>query len=84
MTITIDLGPEPLAALVREAAAHGRSIEAYAADLLEDALQRPAETIAAGTELQRAQAAAARIRELRKGVTLGDLDDRDLIDEGRR
>jgi hypothetical protein len=29
------------------------------------------------------QAAGARIRELRKGVMLGDLTKRELIDEGR-
>ena len=32
---------------------------------------------------QKAQAAAARIRELRKGVSLGGLKIRDLINEGR-
>ncbi len=33
---------------------------------------------------RRAQEAARRIRELRKGVTLGGLTIRQLIDEGRR
>lgn len=32
---------------------------------------------------EKAQAAAARIRELRKGVSLGGLKIRDLINEGR-
>jgi hypothetical protein len=32
----------------------------------------------------RAHTAAQRIRELRKGVTLGDVTVRELIDEGRR
>jgi hypothetical protein len=32
---------------------------------------------------ERALSAAARIRELRKGVTLGGLTIRELIDEGR-
>lgn len=31
-----------------------------------------------------AQAAARKIREMSKGVTLGDIPIRDLIDEGRR
>lgn len=35
-------------------------------------------------DLQKAQAAAASIRELRKGVTLGDLKIKDLVAEGRR
>lgn len=43
MTITIDLGPEVLAALARQAAAHGRSVEAHAAHVLADAVQLPAD-----------------------------------------
>ena len=35
-------------------------------------------------DLQKAQAAAASIRELRKGVTLGGLKIKDLVAEGRR
>jgi hypothetical protein len=34
--------------------------------------------------LQKARAAAASIRELRKGVTLGRLKIKDLVAEGRR
>jgi len=48
--------------------ARGRAIEAYA----EPAFDK-----------ERAQAAGERIRELRKGVTLGGLTIRELIDEGR-
>jgi hypothetical protein len=33
MSITIDLGPEPLAALVCEVAAHGRPIDAIGASI---------------------------------------------------
>lgn len=36
-----------------------------------------------GIERARAQAAAGRIREMRKGVTLGGLKIKDLINEGR-
>ena len=35
-------------------------------------------------DLQKAQAAAASIRELRKGVTLGGFKIKDLVAEGRR
>jgi prevent-host-death family protein len=34
--------------------------------------------------IEKARAAAARIREMRKGVTLGGLKIKDLIEEGRR
>ena len=37
MTITVDIRPEVQAELARQAAAHGRALEAYAASLLEDA-----------------------------------------------
>jgi hypothetical protein len=43
-------------------------IEAYVASLLEEAVHRPA-----AFDKERAQAAAKRIRELRKGITLGGL-----------
>jgi plasmid stability protein len=38
MTIMIDLAPELQAELARQAATHGRAIEAYAASLLEGAV----------------------------------------------
>jgi hypothetical protein len=37
MTISVDIGPEIQAELARQAAAHGRALEAYAAFLLEEA-----------------------------------------------
>jgi hypothetical protein len=37
MTISVDIGPEVRAELARQAAAHGRALEAYAASLLEQA-----------------------------------------------
>jgi hypothetical protein len=83
MTITVDLRPEIQAELARQAAAHGRAIEAYAASLLEEAVQLPSGANGAAFDKERAQAAAARIRELRRGVTLGGLTIRELIDEGR-
>jgi plasmid stability protein len=44
MTITVEIRPEVQAELARQAAAHGRAIEAHAASLLEDAVHLPAAT----------------------------------------
>jgi hypothetical protein len=41
MTITVDIRPEVQAELARQAAAHGRAIEAHAASLLEEAVHLP-------------------------------------------
>ena len=85
MTISVDISPEVQAELSRQAAAHGRAREAHAASLLEEAVHLPSERnpTAFDFDKERAQAAGARIRELRKGVTLGGLTIRELIDEGR-
>ena len=83
MTITVDIRPEVQAELAQQAAARGRAIEAYAASLLEEAVHLPAGANQPAFDKERAQAAGARIRELRKGVTLGGLTIRELIDEGR-
>ncbi len=83
MTITVDVKPEVQAELARQAAAHGREVEAYAASLLEEAVHVPSGANGPAFDKDRAQAAAARIRELRTGVTLGGLTIRQLIDEGR-
>ncbi|MGA2183058.1 MAG: hypothetical protein ABSH47_08520 [Bryobacteraceae bacterium] len=82
MTITVDIRPEVQAELARQAAAHGSAIETYAASLLEEAALLPVGTNRPSFDKERAQAAGARIRELRKGVTLGGLTIRELIDEG--
>ena len=42
MTITVAITPEVQAELARQAAAHGRAVEAYAASLLEEAAHLPA------------------------------------------
>jgi hypothetical protein len=42
MTITVDIAPEVQAELARQAVAHGRAVEAYAASLLEGAVRLPA------------------------------------------
>ena len=83
MTIIVDLKPEVQAELARQAAAHGSAVEAYAASLLEEAVNPAAGVNRSSFDKARAQAAGARIRELRKGVTLGGLTIRELIDEGR-
>jgi hypothetical protein len=41
VTITIDIRPEVRAELARQAAAHGRAIEAHASSLLEEAVHLP-------------------------------------------
>lgn len=82
MTIIVDIKPEVQEELARQAAEQGRAIEVYAASLLEEAVQFPPKHVA-GVDKERAQAAGARIRELRQGVTLGGLTIRQLIDEGR-
>jgi hypothetical protein len=83
MTITVDLKPEVKAELARQAAEKGRALEAHAAKLLEDAVHLPANGDLHAFDKDRAQAAGARIRELRKGLTLRGLTIRELIDEGR-
>ena len=42
MSIVIDIKPEVKAELSRQAAAHGRAVESYAASLLEEAVHLPA------------------------------------------
>jgi hypothetical protein len=41
MSITIDIKPEVQEELSRQAAAHGRAVESYAASLLEEAVRPP-------------------------------------------
>ncbi len=43
MTITVDIRPEVQAELARQAAAHGRALEAHAASLLEEAVHASVE-----------------------------------------
>jgi hypothetical protein len=53
-------------------------------DVIFHALQSSAPEAGPIFDRQRALAAGARIRELSKGLTLGGLTIRELIDEGRR
>jgi len=43
MTIIVDIKPEVAAELARQAASRGRPVEVYAASLLEEAVQLPAD-----------------------------------------
>ena len=45
MRITVDIRPEVQAELARQAAAHGRALEAHAASLLEEATHVPPEQL---------------------------------------
>ena len=83
MTITVEIRPGVQAELARQAAARGLGIGDYAASLLEEAVYLPSGAKTTGFDQDRAQSAAARIRQLREGITLGGLTVRELIDEGR-
>lgn len=48
MTIKLEISPEVQAELARQAAAHGRAIESYAATLLEQAIRVPVATLPEG------------------------------------
>ncbi|MGA2214340.1 MAG: hypothetical protein ABSH31_13785 [Bryobacteraceae bacterium] len=79
MTITVDVKPEVHDALARQAAAHGHTDEAYIVTVLEEVVRLGQ----LGFDKERAQAAGLRIRELRKGITLGALTISERIYEGR-
>jgi Arc/MetJ-type ribon-helix-helix transcriptional regulator len=68
--------------LVQEAINSGRyqSVDEF----LDEALSAWKGGEAQRYDLQKARAAAASIRELRKGLTLGELKMKDLVAEGRR
>jgi hypothetical protein len=84
VTIIVEIKPEIEAELARQAAAQWRAIEARAASLLEEAVRVHPVSGPPAFDKERARAAGARIRELRKGVTLGGLTIGELIDESRR
>jgi hypothetical protein len=78
MTVKLDLTPDVQAGLLAQAQASGLSLEAYAEQVLLErsrAVPQP--------NLTRSQMAGRRIRALRKGVTLGDVSIKELIEEGR-
>ena len=78
MTMKVELAPDVQAGLLAQAQANGLSLEAYVEQVLRERSReagRPA--------LKRSQIAGQRIRELRKGVTLGGISIKELIEEGR-
>jgi Arc/MetJ-type ribon-helix-helix transcriptional regulator len=68
--------------LVQEALRSGRYRNED--EFLDQALSAWQKSDLRGHDLEKSQAAAASIRELRKGVTLGGLKIKDLFAEGRR
>jgi hypothetical protein len=86
MTVELDWPIEVINRLSEEARQKGLSMEAY---VLQVILQLQKSNDAAAVDevekRRKREEAAANIRELRKGITLGpDLTIRDLINEGRR
>jgi plasmid stability protein len=67
VTITVDIRPEVQAELARQAAAHGRAVEAYAASLLEEAVHLPSDTSRPAFDKERAQAAGVNLVERNNG-----------------
>jgi Arc/MetJ-type ribon-helix-helix transcriptional regulator len=68
--------------LVNEALSSGRYHDVD--EFLDEALSAWKTREARRYDLKKAQAAAASIRELRQGVTLGGITIKDLLTEGRR
>ena len=79
MTVKVELTREERAGLLAQAKAkaNGLSLEAYAEQVLRE------KSYAGAIALTRSQVAGQRIRELRKGVTLGAAPIKALIEEGR-
>jgi hypothetical protein len=78
MTVKLELAPDVQAGLLAQAQESGLSLEAYVELVLRErsgAATRP--------PLTRSQIAGQRIRELRKGLTLGGISIKELIEEGR-
>ena len=80
MTMKLELTPDVQAGLLAQAQQSGMTLEAYAERILRERSQASASECA---RLTRSQIAGERIRELRKGVTLGGVSTKELIDEGR-
>jgi hypothetical protein len=78
MTVKLELPSDVHVALLAEAQAIGLSLEAYAEQLLRERSHK-----ASTPALRRSQLAGQRIRELRKGVTLGGISIKELTGEGR-
>lgn len=77
MTITVRVPDE----LAEQAAGRGLSIEAYVEELAQEAAR--SEKLSPRNRRTPAEA-VEHLREIRKGVTLGGLKIKDLINEGRK
>ena len=82
MTITVSV-PE---ALARQAEAQGLSVEAYVERWAQQTAQTEGQVhwVRFGPGERTPEEAGRDIRELRKGITLGGLKIKDLINEGRK
>ena len=78
MTVKVELTPDVQAGLLAQAQESGLSLEAYVEQVLRERSREMA-----CPPLTRSQIAGQKIRELRKGVTLGDIPIKELIEEGR-
>lgn len=78
MTMKLELTHDVQAGLLAQAQESSVSLEAYVEQVLRE---RSRET--ARPALTRSQIAGQRIRELRRGVTLGGIPIKELIEEGR-
>jgi hypothetical protein len=83
MTITLDIKPEVQAELERQAAVQGRPVEAFAAALLEDAIQTPIQQ-PAGVVVEVVEACEQlKTFGKRHGLSLGGTTLRELRHEAR-
>jgi hypothetical protein len=78
MTVKVELTPDVQAGLLAQAQQSGLSLEAYVEQVLRERSRE-----STGPALARSQIAGQRIRELRKGVMLGGIPIKELIEEGR-
>lgn len=78
MTLTVELPPEVQAALIDQAQNSGLSLESFVEYVLRERSRTTPQP-----SLTRSQLAGQRIRALRKGVTLGGISIKELIEEGR-
>jgi len=70
MTITVDIRPEVQAELARQAAVHGRPVEAYAASLLEEAVHLPAGAVnSAGKQNREGRKSLVEVCAMVRGLT---------------
>jgi hypothetical protein len=79
--MNIEITRPEIESLIRQKLQSGAFVDAE--DVIVQALRSSGPDAHPASDKQRALAAGARIRELSKGLTLGSLTIRELIDEGR-